>query len=264
MSGLGPEGPIFDATPPAQYEEVAPSAGPVAWVLVLLHLALGVVAVALAVNEEFAAGKVSFAGEGWRVGLGLAGAALTLSALRGAVRTVSGTKVTLDPAHRRRAKRRGWVFFAIGAGFVVASAFDDLARESVAFDSWAKTLFLVGGIELMLLGVVFQGDPSRTIRRQRIARGEGVHGVARIVGAGDTGTSVNEQPQVRIDFEIDVDGCVHRVSDRIVMQRSRLALLIPGSTVDVLVDRADPSVFRVDWDSWRGPDSAERSAFAPE
>lgn len=223
------------------------------WVVGLMHLALGAVTVGLAASPDFAAGKAVFASEASRAVFGLVGAALVFLSLRGMIRMLNGTPRTISPELRRRSAVRGRVLIAAGVAFFVVALVDAAGDVTVSLSGWAKPFYLVGAVYLVLIGLVVQWDPTRFARQQRVARGEGLPGIARIVGASDTGRSVNDMPQVKIDFELEVGGRTHLVSDKIVMERAKLALLLPGSTVDVLVDRVDPNVFHIDWTSWRAP-----------
>lgn len=242
----------MDATG-TDYEEIPAKSGAGGWFLALLHLALGGVSLALSIDEGFADGKASFESDAWRFLLGLVGATLTFLALRALVRSISGPNRKLTPELHRRAALRGRVLIVVGSAFFAMAVIGPLADATIAFSGWAKPFYVVGGIYLVIMGLVFQWNPTRFIRQQRVAKGEGRPGVARIRSASDTGASVNDAPQVKIEFELEVGGQTHLVSDKIVMERAKLALLIPGSTVNVLVDRVDPNVFHIDWDSWKGP-----------
>ncbi len=236
-------------------DEAVVLSSPGAWgfVLGLMHLAVGGVALWLAADESFAAGKATFASDAWRYVLGAVGAVLTFLAVRGIMRAAGAQTRRLTSEVRRTARRRGLALALVAAWLFAAAVVDPVGRETVAFDSWAAPFFATGAVYLALLGLSMQFDPTGTLRRQRLREGYGAAGVATIVRAGDTGTIVNEQPMVEIEFEIDVDGRKLHATDRMVMEQAKLALLIPGSTVEVLVDRGDPRVFHVDWNSWRGP-----------
>ena len=236
-----------------QVEELPQGSGPASWLFPLMHLAVGVTAIGLAISPGFAAGKADFSSGTWKVILGLVGAGLTLLAARAVVRTIANERVRLTPELRKRARLNGAIVGTLGAFLVATSLVSPIAERTVSFASWAKLLFAVGGIYLVLLALLIQWNPTKSIRKQRVQRGQGVPGTARIVRANDTGVSVNDEPQVKIEFDLSVDGQSYSVSDKIVMQRAKLALLIPGSTVKVLVDRADPNVFHIDWDSWQPP-----------
>lgn len=238
-----------------EYEEMPARSGAGGWLFVLLHLAVGGVSLGLALSEDWAAGKAEFSGDAWRGVLALVGAGLTFLALRAAVRTVQGRSPKLTPALHRRARNRGRVLILAGAGLFTMALVAPVADVTISFSGWAKPFYAGAGVYLTLMGLAFQWNPTRTIREQRVRAGEGRPGIARIVRAGDTGVSINDAPQVKIDFEIEVGGRTHLTSDKIVMERAKLALLIPGSTVNVLVDRVDPNVFHVDWDSWKPPAS---------
>ena len=223
------------------------------WVFVALHTALGGIAVELAANEEFAAGKAHFASNAWRIVWGLCGGGLLFFALRTVLRAVSQNEVMFSEALMRRARRNGLLVLTVGVFFFCCAVVDEVAQETVALDSWAGTVYAFGGGYLALMGLVYQLNPTNALRRQRLRQGQGVHGTARILRANDTGTTVNESPMVAIDFEIEVEGRMQETTQRSLVQQSKLALLIPGSTVDILADPGDHTVFTVDWDSWEGP-----------
>ena len=239
--------------PDQQGEELPARSGFAGWLFAFVHLALGVSAIALAMSTDFADGRADFSSSAWKVVLALLGAALTFLAARSVVRTLSGQPVRLTRDLAHRAHINGLIVGAVGAFFFLAAVVRPFGDLTVAFGSWAKPLFAVGGVYLVLLALAVQWDPTRSIRRQRVESGEGIPGTARLLRANDTGVSVNDAPQVKIDFEITFDGRVEQASDKIVMQRAKLALLVPGSTVNVLVDRADPTIFHIDWDSWQPP-----------
>ena len=258
-------------TDPMQYEELPAGSAASGWIFVLMHLAVGGVSLGAAVSEDFAAGRVLFANTAWRVLLGLVGALLVVLAVRGITRTGSNDRARLTPELRQRVRLRGWMLVLVGGFLALCALAPPLGDRTIAFDSWTRPFYVVGGAYLALLGLLFQWNPTRTIRQARVARGEGRPGTARILRADDTGLTVNDDPQVKIDFEITLDGYAHQASDKIVMDRAKLALLIPGSTVNVLVDRVDVNVFHVDWDSWQppqamqgGPAPVERRFQAPQ
>ncbi|MFN2587841.1 MAG: hypothetical protein ABR613_06975 [Actinomycetota bacterium] len=245
--------------PTAQQDEavVMPPAGAVGFLLGLVHLGIGGVAVALAVDDGFAEGKAAFAAGVWRFVLGGVGAVLGLLAVRGLLRVVAAQEKRLTPEVRASARRRGLVVVLVGVWLFATATFEGIAQETVAFDSWVDPFFIAGGIYLTLLGLSLQLDPTGPLRRQRLAQGYGAAGTATILRASDTGVTFGDVPQMKVDFEIEADGRRYEASDNVVMEQSNVALLAPGSTVDVLVDRGDPRVFRVDWNSWRGPERAE-------
>ena len=198
--------------------------------------------------------EIVFGSEAWRAVFGAIGVLLTFLGLRGVVRTLRADPLALTPAMHRRAALRGRILIAVGIAFFAVGI--GVSDSTIAAAGWAKPVYVGGGIYLVLMGLVFQWNPTRFIRQQRVAKGQGRPGVARIVRAADTGASVNDAPQVKIDFELEVGGRSYAVSDKIVMERAKLALLIPGATVNVLVDNVDPNVFHVDWDSWKAPGSS--------
>lgn len=245
----------FGAVDPAhaQFEEIPARSGSGGYLFALMHLALGAVTLALAIDDGFARGKATFKSDAWRFVFALVGATLAFLAVRAVVRAVRDERPQLTAALHRRGARWGRVLVGLGVAFFVLAVVGPVGDATVDLSSWTVPFYVCGAVYLVVMGLVLQWNPTRFIRQQRVAKGQGRPGVARIVTAGDTGVSVNDAPQVKIDFELEVGGQTHLVSDKIVMERAKLALLIPGSTVDVLVDQVDPSVFHIDWNSWKGP-----------
>jgi MFS family permease len=247
--------PVIESSAGA-YEEIPARQGAGGWLFAIMHLGLGAVTAGLALSDDFAAGKAAFASEAWRALFGLVGGGLVFLAVRAVLRAVNDARPRLTPQLHRRGQIWGRVLVVVGLAFFLMAVADPVAEQTVAFAGWVKIFYIAGGAYLTLMGLVLQWNPTRHIRQQRVSHGEGRPGVARIVQASDTGTSVNDAPQVKIDFELEVGGQTHLVSDKIVMQRAHLALLLPGSTVNVLVDKVDPNVFHIDWASWKAPGSA--------
>lgn len=243
----GPVQPGVDTSP------TVPAPGFWGFVFGIAQLAIGVVAFAVSLDEDFAAGKARFAADGWRVALGVAGAVLALLAVRGLLRVASALTNTLTPEIRSRVRRRGSIMAVIGAWLVAASAIDPVARATVAFDSWAETFFSVGGVYLVAMGLSFRLDVTRRLRMQQLEQGPSVPGTATILGASEIGTSEGEKPVMEIRLEIDVNGRTYPATTRVVLEPDDPALVTPGSTVDVVVDLVDPEVFKIDWRSWKGP-----------
>lgn len=252
MSGFGvqPTGPV---QPGIDTSPVVPPAGAWGFLFGLAHLAVGVVSVALSVSEDFAAGVATFAGDVWRIVLGVSGGLLALLAVRGLVRVAGARGQTLTRERHRNARRRGRMVILLGAWLFTSTTVDAVARGSVAFESWAEPFFGAAGLYLVLLGLAFQRDPSAVLRRQQLASGPNVPGTATILGARDTGASVEEGPVMEIDLEIEANGRVYPASTRVVVGPAKAPLVASGSTVDVVVDLVDPNVFEIDWNSRRGP-----------
>lgn len=239
-----------------------PSPGKKSWFFIAIDAAIGGVSLGLSLSEEFASDKAVFATSSSRITLGVVGALFLLLSLRGTMRLMQGYRPHVDQAAHRRVRMLGSFFLVVGASFLAACWFDAISENTVSFRLWTKPFYVTSGIYLMLLGLIAQWNPTRAISEQRVRGGEGMPAVARILRASDTGVSVNDAPQVEIEFAIKVDGRdEYEASDRIVMDRAKLALLIPGSTVDVLVDRVDPKVFHIDWDSWQSPGTESQNTF---
>ena len=246
--GSGPVQPGVDTSP------VVPPAGLSGWFVHLIHLAVGAVAAGLAFNADFAAGKATFASDGWRVGFGAVSAVFAGLALRGLVRVTGDKSFTLTPALRRQGRRRGAAIGLFGAWLFASATFDVVAEQTVAFDSWTSPFFLIGGLLLVVQGLSFQLDITRGLRRRQLGSGPTVPGTARILGMKEIATTGDDTPVVDVQLEIEVNGRVYPANNRIALPREAVAVLAPGSTVDVVVDLVDPQVFEIDWNSGRGPD----------
>jgi hypothetical protein len=138
--------------------------GVVTSILILAHLALGFVTILLAVDEDVAEGNVRFAGDGWRIALGLAGVFLAYRAGRALVRTINGTAIELSPDVLRRARLNGTLLLLLGAAFLAASWSRSLGGGSVAFYSWARTVYVWGGWFVLLTGLLQFARPATTPR----------------------------------------------------------------------------------------------------
>ena len=243
----GPVQPGMDTSP------TVPAPGFWGFVFGIVQLAIGGVAFRISVDEGFAAGKATFAADGWRVGLGIAGAILALLAVRGLLRVTSGLAQTLTPEIRSRLRLRGRILVVIGAWLLSAIAIDAVARATVTFDSWAEPFFTAGGVYLLAVGLSLQLNVTRALRQQQLGQGPSVPGTATILGASEAGVVAGERPLMEIRLEIDVNGRVYPASTLIVLEPEEVALASPGSTVDVVVDPVDPEVFEIDWQSWEAP-----------
>lgn len=246
----GPVQPGVDTSP------TVPAPGFWGFVFGVVQLAIGGVALALAVDEGFAAGKAAFAAEGWRIGLGIAGAVLVLLAVRGLLRVASALTTTLTPDIHSRVRRRGSIIAVIGAWLIAAAAIDPVARATVTFRSWAGTFFGAAGVYLLAMGLSLRLDVRRGLRLQQLDHGPSVPGTATILGASETGTAAGERPVMEVRLEIDVNGRVYPTATHVVLEPDETALVTPGSTVDVIVDLVDPEVFKIDWRSWRPANDA--------
>ncbi|MBP2704572.1 hypothetical protein JOL79_12175 [Microbispora sp. RL4-1S] len=78
--------------------------------------------------------------------------------------------------------------------------------------------------------------------------GTGVPAPALITGMRDTGTSVNDQVVVAFDLQVRPhDGAPYPVSHRQILPRLLMGAILPGRTVQVWTDAADPTRLAIDW-----------------
>jgi hypothetical protein len=106
--------------------------------------------------------------------------------------------------------------------------------------------------EMTVLGVFFIISPVfghlmvRTIigrfnRKARLLLERGVKGSARVISMRETGTTMNNAPQVEFELEVTVPGGeTYRTLTKDYVSLLELAAMKPGSEVDVLVDPEDP------------------------
>lgn len=207
-------------------------------------------ALSLAIGES----EGVFASDVWRAVLGATGALFAFVAVRALVRVAQGYRPRLDEDGRRRSRRKGKVFAALGLWLLALALVPAVSENAIALETWHKIGYGITGAMNLIVGLIVQWDPTKLLQAERVRSGDGLKGRARILRANDTGTSVNDAPQVKIDFILEVDDREpYEASDKIVVQQAKLALLIPGSTLGVTVDRVNPEVFHLDWDDWRAP-----------
>lgn len=73
-------------------------------------------------------------------------------------------------------------------------------------------------------------------------RATGKPGTAVITSVAQTGTFINENPQVQLGLTVTVDGNTYPAQTAAVIPMIQIPQVQPGATVAVLVDPADPSV----------------------
>jgi hypothetical protein len=96
---------------------------------------------------------------------------------------------------------------------------------------------VVGLLPLLLLMKVFRGSAAN---RRLLSTGQVAK--AKILQANQTGTYINEQPQVRFLLEVTPTGGVPFQSQAtMTIPQIKIPQVQPGSTVDVRYDPADPS-----------------------
>lgn len=104
---------------------------------------------------------------------------------------------------------------------------------------------MMGGYRAMKNGVAsashLLGDlESEHLRTQQLMS-EGRVGRATITAIRDTGTTVNENPQIEFDLRVSVDGgSPYPAQHRQIVSRLVIGSFQPGATVPVRVDPADP------------------------
>ena len=217
-----------------------------------LRLAFGGLSVALAVDNAWAGDDVVLASDPWRIAFGLVGASVTLLGLRGLLRALGGHTSEVTPESLRGRRLYGGGVFLIGLWYNIAAWSDGVVRLGLGLDSWAGGVYGTGGAALMVQGLALQVDPRPFLKKARVTGGEGRIVTATVLRARDLGT-LRGKAKVHVEMTMDLSGRVERHSAKTLIDRSRLAR-IEGATVDVVVDRADPTIWAVRWDTLReGP-----------
>src|SRR3954466_9485107 len=95
--------------------------------------------------------------------------------------------------------------------------------------------------DLAATGAEVMGDMQAQNATSRRLRAPGRQGTATVTAIRDTGLTVNENPQVELDLQVQVDGAApYAVTHRQVVSRVAIPAFQPGATVPVRVDPADP------------------------
>lgn len=109
---------------------------------------------------------------------------------------------------------------------------------------------------LILMGAFFIGLDSLIgggilmsafLRNQRMLRLEqtGIRGSARVLQANETGTYINNQPQLWMELQVELPGRdPYFVEKKIVLSYLQIEQVRPGAVVDVLVDPEKPQTAR--------------------
>jgi len=114
-----------------------------------------------------------------------------------------------------------------------------------------RMAFVTTGIALSIAGLVFY-----LIGRQlgglagltKHMRASGLPGTATVVGASDTGVTVNNDPVAALTLDVAVgDGIPYRVETRQLVSRMAVGSLQPGTRLPVLVDPDDKNQVFVDF-----------------
>ncbi len=237
-----------------EYEDLPASTGSPRgfWLHVAVALFLG--AAGLFIAARGSGGGADFESDFWRIALGATGAFYTFIFIRALYRAQTAYRPRFDRDTHRRSAMWGKLHAVLGLWFVLLAVVPPLGDATIELEPWLKVGYGIGGGWTLITGLLAQWNPTRFVQSQRVEAGEGRPARAFILRANDTGVFINERPQVKIDFRIEIEGeTPHEASDKIVMQQSKLALLIPGSSVAAIVDRINPDVFHLNWDDWRGP-----------
>ena len=152
----------------------------------------------------------------------------------------------------------GLLFLAMGWLFLLA------VRQASSSDGGADGALLFVGLLFIVMGLAFAGSDlwrARSIARAGRLRTSGLRGTATVVGVGDSGWTLNNNPMVNLDLEVHMPGeAPFRTRQRTVLSRLSVGALIPGSVLAVLADPKSPTKVTIDWDA-AGGSAGDGTAF---
>ncbi|HTJ35977.1 MAG TPA: hypothetical protein VL738_22375 [Dactylosporangium sp.] len=132
----------------------------------------------------------------------------------------------------------------LGVGFLSAGTAGVVPGASMTF-SIVGTVLILGAVLLFMLGMRF----ARRAAMARYLRERGVLGTAQVLGARQTGVTLNDQPQVALDLRITAPG--HGTYDASIKEFVpfiALGMLGSGRPLSVRVDAQDRQRILVDWE----------------
>ncbi len=140
---------------------------------------------------------------------------------------------------------KGWwwtwgILLAPGVVALVIGILDRGARTSDdALPLWAFGIVWIL-LQLLIMGAIFF-FMNRQKQRAAYFRENGIPGTATILGAGTTGTTINDMPQIELQLEIEAPGRDrYTITDKRCWNPLSLAGLQKGAKLAVLVDPRSP------------------------
>ena len=95
-------------------------------------------------------------------------------------------------------------------------------------------------------GAAVMGEMQQQSANSQRLMAMGQQGTATVTAIRDTGLTVNENPQVELDLEVQVNGgAPYAVTHRQIVSRVALPAFQPGASVPVRIDPADPHVLLI-------------------
>jgi hypothetical protein len=124
------------------------------------------------------------------------------------------------------------VYFALGLGSIL---------------SWMFYAGLIVTVADVLIALALTGYGANSAAKSAELEQYGVLALAQIMGLGETGTRINDQPLVRVDLQISGPGITpFQSQDRVIASVTRLGNLTARKVV-VLVNPATQE-YRIDWE----------------
>src|SRR5215210_1263208 len=155
----------------------------------------------------------------------------------------------------------GLVFLVLGLGFALATLVP--GTFGLPSDGEAPLTFGILALTFVPIGLVFSAVgivAAAGMRRERRLARIGLPGHALVHSATDTGVTVNGNPRVRLELEVEVPGrSPYRVSRSVTVPRLAVGAVTAGGSLPVRVDPQDPESLAVDWTRAGAPVVASQS-----
>jgi hypothetical protein len=136
----------------------------------------------------------------------------------------------------------GVIELAAGVGALIA---DQRASGPRGGYFTAGIALTATAVILILVGLVMRAAAAKKRRIEQT----GTPGEARILGLGQTGMMINNNPVVEFDLEVTLPGTApYRTTTRATVPIIALARVTPGAQLPIKADPSEPSEIVVDWD----------------
>lgn len=246
---------LMDASTRGTPADPASEVGLASFVLPAVVVLVGVVFMAEALGSELVVVELEL-NAGWARAVFLAMG--VLATYRGG-RAILKLATEGNPSAEEIA--RGWSRTRLqSGGFLVAGLFlvtvllFDGSLPAIDVERGGWFLWVVAATFLLLaLPLIWNPEKIAEQReklesKRRLHAGEGLRGSAVIRDFDDTGTTINDNPRVRLHLEVMLEGREPYEVERVeTVSRLSTGRLLKGETLPVVVDPEDPEELRVLW-----------------
>lgn len=215
----------------------------------------GVVFVAEALGSSLVVVELELHAEWARAVFLVMGALATYRGGRASLKLATEGKATMEEISSRWAWTRIQAMAFLTAGLFVAGVllFDgSIAAIDVELGAWF--LWVTAAIYLLLAFPLFSSpekladERAKLERKKSLLAGEGLRGRAVILDFEDTGTTINDNPRVRLRLEVTLENrAPYEVERKETVSRLSTGRLLKGESLPVVADPEDPEELRILW-----------------